>query len=70
MYTDCGVTEQIYNYSRVKVTATCEKYIAVPTGEDIDTAVDTFIDSLDLSDFEYDYDIVSEESEAVYVREV
>lgn len=64
-----GVTECAYTYNRVKITATLTKYIEVDVDDDIEAAVDEAIDSIDLSDFDYEYDIVGEDTELVYVKE-
>lgn len=64
-----GVTECLYNYSKVKITATYEKFIEVEAGEDIDAAVEAAFDDIKLEDLDYDWDIVGEKTELVYVKE-
>ena len=63
-----GVTECAETYKKVKITATLEKYIEVPDDADIEDAVDNAIDHMDLGDFDFDYDIIGEHTENVYVR--
>lgn len=64
-----GVTECLYTYSKVKITATYEKIIEVEVGGDVDAAVEAAFDEIQLDDLDYDWDIVGEKTELVYVKE-
>lgn len=64
-----GVTECAYTYNRVKITATFETYIEVDVDDDIEAAVDDAINDIDLGDLDYDWNIVGEGTELVYVRD-
>lgn len=64
-----GVTTCEFIYQKVKITATYEKIIEVPVEDDIEDAVDRAIGNIDLSDFDYDYNVIGEETELVYLKE-
>ena len=65
-----GVTECARTYSKIKITATYEKYIEVEVGGDVDAAVEAAFDDIQLDDLDYDWDIVGEKTELIYVKEV
>lgn len=64
-----GVTEYESTVYKIRITATLEQYIEVPVEDDIEEAVDMAIENIDLGDFDYDYNIIGESTELVYVRD-
>ena len=66
--TEYGVTECAYTYNRVKITATYETYIEVDVDEDMDAAIEAAFDEIELADLDYDWNVVGEETELVYVK--
>ena len=63
-----GVTPCEYTYQRVKITATYEKVIDVDDDDDFYDAINNVIDNITPDELDYDYEIVGEETENVYVR--
>lgn len=63
-----GVTPCEYTYQRVKITATYEKVIDVDVDYDFYDAINNVIDNITPDELDYDYEIVGEETENVYVR--
>ena len=64
-----GVAEYAAKYKRVKVTAKYETYIDVPVEDDEYEAIEEVVDNLDLSDFDYDYEVMGEKSEIFMMYE-
>ena len=63
-----GVTPCEYTYQRVKITATYEKVIDVDDDDDFYDVINNVIDNITPDELDYDYEIVGEETENVYVR--
>ena len=63
-----GVTPCEFTYQRVKITATYEKVIDVDVDYDFYDAINNVIDNITPDELDYDYEIIGEETESVYVR--
>ena len=66
--TECGVTEYTYSYKTVKITATYEKCIDVDDDDDFYDAINNVIDNITPDELDYDYEIIGEKAESVYIR--
>lgn len=63
-----GVTEYESTVYKIRITATLEQYIEVDADDDIEEAVDEAISEIELGNFDFDYDIIGEETERIYVK--
>ena len=63
-----GVTPCEYTYQMVKITATYEKVIDVDVDDDFYDAINNVIDNITLDELDYDYEIIGEKAESVYIR--